>query len=69
MSLALASPEILTVVAVVALLVGVPLFVIAVVAVYSGYVQHDATRRLEELEADEDRTDPDRDLERREEEH
>ena len=34
------------------LLVGVPLFFLAIVAVVTGYIQHDADQFLEELEAD-----------------
>ncbi|WP_339102932.1 hypothetical protein [Haloterrigena salinisoli] len=51
MALALVSPEFLTAVGLLVVLVGVPLFVLAVIAVVTGYVQYDAERYLEELEA------------------
>lgn len=50
MWLALVGPDLLSVLAVVALLLGVPVFVVVVLAVVSGYIQHDAERRLAELE-------------------
>ncbi|WP_436344595.1 hypothetical protein [Natronorubrum sp. FCH18a] len=53
MTLALVSAELLAVMAVLVLLVGVPLFVVAVIAVFSAYVQYDGERRLEELADDE----------------
>ena len=46
---ALVSAEVLGAIAMVALLVGVPLFVVAVLAVVSAYIQYDADRYLEEL--------------------
>ncbi|WP_247001982.1 hypothetical protein [Halosolutus gelatinilyticus] len=54
MWLSFVSPEFLTAMAVLALLVGVPLFVVLVIAVLTGYVQHDATQFLAELEEEED---------------
>ncbi|ELY51174.1 hypothetical protein [Natronolimnohabitans innermongolicus] len=51
MTLALVSAELLTVIAMLALLIGVPLFVVAVIAVVSAYLQYDAEQYLEELEA------------------
>ncbi|WP_440764224.1 hypothetical protein [Natronorubrum sp. DTA7] len=53
MSLALVSTELLTVIGILVLLVGVPLFVVAVIAVFSAYVQYDGERYLEDLDADE----------------
>jgi len=54
MWLALVSTEFLTAIAMVILLVGVPLFVVAVLAVVSGVLQHDADEYLESLETDDD---------------
>ncbi|WP_137288680.1 hypothetical protein [Natronorubrum halophilum] len=53
MWLALVSTEFLIVIAMIALLVGMPLFVIAVTAIVTGYIQYDAEQRLEEFESDE----------------
>ncbi|GAB3675544.1 hypothetical protein [Halopiger thermotolerans] len=47
---ALLTPDLLGVLGVLALLVGVPLFVVAVIAVLTGYIQQDAAQRLEKLE-------------------
>lgn len=52
MSLALVSAEFLTAIAMIILLIGVPLFVIAIIAVVTGYLQHDAEQYLDELEND-----------------
>ncbi|SIR62383.1 hypothetical protein [Natronorubrum thiooxidans] len=52
MVLALVSTEFLTAMAIVVVLIGVPLFVIAVIAVVTGYLQHDAEQYLEDLESD-----------------
>lgn len=49
----LVSTEFLTAIAMLVLLIGVPLFVVAVIAVVTGYIQYDADRLLETLEADE----------------
>ena len=51
MTLALVSGEFLIAMALLAVLVGVPLFVLAVIALVTGYLQYDAERYLEELEA------------------
>ncbi|WP_049921236.1 hypothetical protein [Halopiger djelfimassiliensis] len=51
MALALLTAEQFTVLAVVGLLVGVPLFVVAVLGVVSGYIRYDAARRFEDVEA------------------
>ncbi|SDJ54060.1 hypothetical protein [Natronorubrum texcoconense] len=53
MWLALVSTELLTVIAMLALLVGVPLFVVGVIAVFSAYVRFDAEQYLEEVDASE----------------
>ncbi|WP_408958068.1 hypothetical protein [Natrinema sp. 74] len=50
MALALVSTEFLTAVGLLVVLVGVPLFVLAVIAVVTGYIQHDTEQYLEELE-------------------
>lgn len=50
MWLSLLGLELLPVLAVLALLVGVPAFVVVVLAVVSGYIRHDAERRLAALE-------------------
>ncbi|APX96640.1 hypothetical protein [Natronorubrum daqingense] len=50
MALAVLSSEALSLVSMLVLLVGVPLFVVAVIAVASGYIRFDAERHLEELE-------------------
>ncbi|AGB38343.1 hypothetical protein [Natronococcus occultus] len=62
MWIALVSTELLSVLAMVTLLFGVPAFVVVVLAVLSGYIRYDAKQRLAELEdeqpsvpADEDR--------------
>ncbi|AEH38691.1 hypothetical protein [Halopiger xanaduensis] len=47
---ALLAPDLLGVIGILVLLVGVPLFVIAVIAVLTGYIQQDAATHLEELE-------------------
>ncbi|ELY48344.1 hypothetical protein [Natronorubrum sulfidifaciens] len=52
MSLALVSAEFLTAIAMILLLIGVPLFVIAIIAVVTGYLQYDAEQYLEDLETD-----------------
>ena len=51
---AFVSADLLSVIAMLVLLIGVPLLVVAVIAVVSGYFQHDADRYLEELEGDGD---------------
>ena len=43
-------PDLIPILAVLVLLVGVPVFVVVVLAVVSGYIQHDAEQRLAELE-------------------
>lgn len=43
---ALLSPDLLSILAVLVLLVGVPVFVVGVLAVVAGYIQHDAEQRL-----------------------
>ncbi|MFU8866338.1 hypothetical protein [Natronococcus sp.] len=50
MWLSLLGLELLPILAVLALLVGVPAFVVVVLAVVSGYIRHDAERRLAALE-------------------
>ena len=50
-TLATVSSEFLIGVALLVVLVGVPLFVVAVLAVVAGYIRYDAERYLEELEA------------------
>lgn len=50
MTLAVLSTEALSLVSMFVLLIGVPLFVVAVIAIASGYIRFDAERRLEELE-------------------
>jgi hypothetical protein len=50
MWLSLVGPELVSVIAVLVLLFGVPVLVIAVLAVVSGYIQYDAERRIEALE-------------------
>jgi hypothetical protein len=50
MWLSLVGPELVSVIAVLVLLFGVPVLVIAVLAVVSGYIQYDAERRVEALE-------------------
>lgn len=52
--LAFVTTELLTLVAVIALLVGVPVIVVTVIVIVSGYVRWDATRRLAELEETDD---------------
>ena len=52
MSLALVSAEFLTAIAMIILLIGVPLLVIAIIAVVTGYLQYDAEQYLEDLETD-----------------
>ncbi|MXV60662.1 hypothetical protein GS429_00965 [Natronorubrum sp. JWXQ-INN-674] len=59
MWLALVSPEFLTAVVMIVLLIGMPLFVIAVTAVVSAYIQYDAEQRLEELEETDGNRPPD----------
>ncbi|SEH15719.1 hypothetical protein SAMN04487967_2209 [Natronorubrum sediminis] len=54
MALAVLSTEALSLVSIFVLLIGVPLFVVAVIAVASGYIRFDAERRLEELEEPEE---------------
>ena len=54
---AFVSADLLSVIAMLVLLIGVPLLVVAVIAVVSGYLQHDADRYLEELEGDGDSSD------------
>ena len=44
--------ETVRILVVLVLLVGVPLFFLAIVAVVTGYIQHDADQFLEELEDD-----------------
>ena len=56
MWLALVSAEFLTAIAMLVLLVGVPVFVLAVLAIVSGVLQHDADEYLESLETDDDGT-------------
>ncbi|NUB92870.1 hypothetical protein HTZ84_02635 [Haloterrigena sp. SYSU A558-1] len=51
MALALVSTEFLTAIGLLVVLVGVPLFVLGVIALVTGYIQYDAERYLEELEA------------------
>ena len=51
MALALVSTEFLTAMGLLVVLVGVPLFVLGVIALVTGYIQYDAERYLEELEA------------------
>lgn len=53
MALALVSAEFASVVAMVALLVGIPVFVIGVIAITTAYFQYDAERYLESLETEE----------------
>ena len=48
MWLAMLSPETLTLIAVVVLLVGVPILVVAVIAIVSGVLQHDIDERVAE---------------------
>ncbi|MDQ2049573.1 hypothetical protein RBH26_03665 [Natronolimnohabitans sp. A-GB9] len=59
MGFAFVNPDVITAVAMLVLLVGVPLFVVAVIAVASAYLQYDAERYLEDLEADDGTFDPD----------
>ncbi|ADB61484.1 hypothetical protein Htur_2607 [Haloterrigena turkmenica DSM 5511] len=51
MALALVSTEFLTAMGLMVVLVGVPLFVLGVIALVTGYIQYDAERYLEELES------------------
>ena len=51
-SIAFLGSELLQALVIVFLLFGVPIFVIAVLAITAGYIQHDADAFLEELEAD-----------------
>ncbi|RKD95217.1 hypothetical protein [Halopiger aswanensis] len=50
LALALLTPNLLGVIGMLVLLVGVPLLVIAVIAVLTGYVEQDAAQFLEKLE-------------------
>ncbi|QSW99537.1 hypothetical protein [Haloterrigena alkaliphila] len=59
MALALVSSEFLIAIGLLVLLVGVPLFVVAVLAVVSAYIQYDAERYLEELEGADGEESPD----------
>ncbi len=56
-------PGLLDLAGIVFLLVVVPLFVLAVVAIVTGYIQHDAEQLLEELAEEENATEsaPDQD--------
>lgn len=54
MSLGLLGPEAVRILVIIVLLVGVPLFFLAIVAVVTGYIRHDADRFLEELEEEYD---------------
>lgn len=49
---ALVGPDLLTILALLVLLVGVPVFVVVVLAVVSGYIRYDAEQRLAALEED-----------------
>ncbi|TYL39228.1 hypothetical protein CV102_08050 [Natronococcus pandeyae] len=54
MWLALVGPNLLTILAMLVLLIGVPVFVVVVLAVVSGYIRYDAEQRLAALEEDAD---------------
>ncbi len=49
---ALGNPDLLSVLAALVLLIGVPAFVVVVLAVTAGYIQHDAEQRLAVLAAE-----------------
>ncbi|QFU81216.1 hypothetical protein [Natronorubrum aibiense] len=48
----LVSAEFLTAIALLIVLIGVPLFALAVIAVVTGYIQHDADAFLEDIESE-----------------
>jgi hypothetical protein len=60
MWLSLVGPDLFSAIAVLVLLFGVPVFVVAVLAITSGYIRYDAERRIEafEAEAESEEVDP-----------